>query len=133
MKSAVFTLLLMVGLAGSAAAQKQDRHAELPGTGEPTQARVDELTRQMCNSLRLNEAQYIRLRSANQIKLARQEEISWQYKDNIAEQRAKLSELESQYEAECGRILTPSQLSLFHAEQQRDMPLTTDPLEGGLG
>ena len=133
MKSAVFTLLLLVGLAGTAVAQKQDRHAELPGTGDPAPSRVEELTRQMCNSLRLNEAQYIRLRTANQIKLARLDEITWQYKDNLAEQHVKLNELEAQYEAECSRILTPSQLSLFHAEQQRDTPAKTDALEGGIG
>ncbi|AII53969.1 hypothetical protein [Hymenobacter sp. APR13] len=134
MKSAVFTLLLTVGLASSAAAQKQDRHAELPGIGEPPAARVEEMTRQMSNSLHLNEAQYIRLRAVNQIKLARMDEISWQYKDDIAQQRAKLGELEAQYEDECSRILTPSQLSIYRSEQRQDtVPATPDPQEGGLG
>ncbi|WBA42914.1 hypothetical protein [Hymenobacter canadensis] len=134
MKSAAFTLLLFAGLASSAAAQKQDRHAELPGIGDPSAARVEEMTRQMSNTLHLNEAQFIRLRAVNQIKLTRMDEISWQYKDDIAQQRAKLGELEAQYEDECSRILTPSQLSLYRAEQQQDsVPPKADPQEGGLG
>jgi hypothetical protein len=133
MKSAVFTLLLFVGLASTAVAQKQDRHAELPGIGDPPAARVEEMTRQMSTVLHLNEAQYIRLRAVNQIKLIRMDEISWQYKDDVAQQRAKLGELEAQYEDECSRILTPSQLSLFRAEQQDAVPAKTDPQEGGLG
>ncbi|MBC6699323.1 hypothetical protein [Hymenobacter sp. BT190] len=134
MKTIVFTLLLMIGLVGVAAAQKQDRHAELPGIGEPPAALVDEMTRQMSNSLHLNEAQFIRLRAVNQIKLTRMDEISWQYKDDVAQQRAKLGELEAQYEVECSRILTPSQLSLYRAEQHQDtVPVKTDPQEGGLG
>ena len=134
MKSVVFTLLLFVGLASTAAAQKQDRHAELPGVGGPPAVRVEEMTRQMSSVLHLNEAQYIRLRAVNQIKLTRMDEISWQYKDDVAQQRAKLGELEAQYEDECSRILTPSQLSLYRAEQQQDtVPVKTDPQEGGLG
>jgi hypothetical protein len=90
----------------------------------------------MCNALHLNEAQYIKLRAANQTKLARIEEINWQYNSNIAEQRAKIGELEAQYEFECSRILTPSQLSLLRSEQQRETqptPAPADPTEGGLG
>ncbi|MBC8084198.1 MAG: hypothetical protein H7Z21_13410 [Hymenobacter sp.] len=92
------------------------------------------ITRQMCNELRLNEAQYIRLRTVNQLKLVRLDEISWQYKDDVAEQHVRIGELEAQYEAECRRILTPSQLSLLQSEQRRDaVPTKTDSLEGGLG
>ncbi len=134
MKSVVFTLLLLTGLAGTAAAQKQDRHAELPGSDGPSASRVDGLTREMCNTLHLNEAQYILLWAANQVKLARMEEISWLYKDDVAQEHAKLSELEAQYENECSRILTPSQLSVYRAEQQKDtVPTKTDSQEGGLG
>lgn len=134
MKSAVLTFLLFVGLASAAVAQKQDRHAELPGSNDPPAARVDEMTRQMSTALHLNEAQIIRLRAVNQIKLTRMDEISWQYKDDVAQQRAKLGELEAQYEDECSRILTPSQLSMYRAEQQQDsVPAKPDPQEGGLG
>lgn len=134
MKNIVLTLLLLGGLSCAAMAQRKDVHAELPGSGEVSAVQVDEMTRQMCNVLHLNEAQYIKLRTANQIKLARIEEISWQFKDNVAEKRAKIGELEAQYEMECGRILTPSQLSMLRNEQQRDaVPAKADPTEGGLG
>jgi hypothetical protein len=112
MKSLIFTLFLLGGLAGSAAAQKQEQFIELPGFSGPSPVLVEELTRQMSSSLHLNEVQYIRLRSANEAKLARLDEISWQYQGE-AEQRTKIEELQAEYEAECSRILTPSQLSLF--------------------
>lgn len=134
MKALFITLLLVVGLQGAASAQKQDRHAELPGANAVSQARLSEVTRQMCNEMRLNEAQYIRLRAVNKTKLTRLEEISWQYKDNVVEQQERIGELEAQYEAECSRILSPSQLSLLHNELQHDtVPAATDPLEGGIG
>lgn len=134
MKSIFVTLLLLVGLTEAVSAQKQDRHAELPGTNGPSTVRVREVTRQMCNSLRLNEAQYIRLRAVNQIRLTRLDEIAWQYKDDIVEQRARISELESQYEAECSRILTPTQISVLRSEQQHDdIRNTIDATENNVG
>ncbi|MDF7811419.1 hypothetical protein [Hymenobacter sp. YC55] len=134
MKSSLITLLLFIGLTGVASAQKQDRHGELPGNNDPSIVRVREVTRQLCNSLHLNEAQYIRLRAVNQIRLTRLDEITWQYKDDIVEQRARISELESQYEAECRRILTPSQISALRTEEQHDdIRSTIDANEGGVG
>lgn len=134
MKYALLLVLAVLGLSGSVWAQRADRHAELPSGAMLDRARVEELTRQMCNTLHLNEAQYIRLRAANLIKYARQEEISWQFKDDMAAQRTHLTELEAQYEAECSRILTPSQLSTLQAEKQRDaMPTKPDPAEGSIG
>ncbi|SHJ50873.1 hypothetical protein SAMN02745146_3289 [Hymenobacter daecheongensis DSM 21074] len=134
MKAFLLTLFLISGMAAGASAQMRDRHAERPGIGDVPVERIDNMTRQMCDRLRLNEAQYIRLRAANQIKIARLDEIQWQYKDDPTQQRALLSELEAQYEAECSRILTPSQLSLMKSEQQRDsVPTQPDPNAGGLG
>jgi hypothetical protein len=122
MKSLIFTLLLLGGLAGSAAAQKQEQFVELPGFSGPSPLLVEELTRQMSSLLHLDEAQYLRLRSANEAKLARLDEISWQYQGE-AEQRAKIKELQVEYEAECSRILTPWQLSLF----RQSNPATPEP------
>jgi TolA-binding protein len=134
MKAFFFTLLLFSGLATAASAQMRDRHAERPGTGETSSVRVDEMTRQMCDRLHLNEAQYIRLRSANQIKLARLDEIQWQYKNDPTQRHNMMSELEAQYESECSRIMTPSQLSLYKSEQQHDsVPTQPNQNEGGLG
>lgn len=133
MKSLLLTLTLMLSVAGTAFAQKQDKHAEVPGSEEVSEAKVADLTRQMCNQLHLNEAQYIRLRAANRIKLTRLDEIQWQYKADLTQQHAKIAELEAQYEAECSRILTPSQLSLFRSQQQHDSVPTPPANEGGIG
>ncbi|TGE28700.1 hypothetical protein [Hymenobacter metallicola] len=133
MKSLLLTLTFLLSMATLATAQKQDKHAELPGSEEVSEARVADLTRQMCNQLHLNEAQYIRLRAANRIKLARLDEIQWQYKGEPAQQHAKIAELEAQYEAECSRILTPSQLSVLRDQQQRDSVPTPPANEGGIG
>ncbi|WP_375436066.1 hypothetical protein [uncultured Hymenobacter sp.] len=134
MKPILVALLLLIGSVEAASAQKQDRHAELPGTSGFSVTHLQEVTRQTCNSLRLNEAQYIRLRAVNQIRLTRLDEIAWQYKDDVVEQQARISELESQYEAECSRILTPSQLSVLRSEQRRDdLPSTADTTGGGVG
>ncbi|WP_022823055.1 hypothetical protein [Hymenobacter norwichensis] len=134
MKALFVTLLIMVGLQTAASAQKQDRHAELPGTNAVSQIRLSTITREMSNEMRLNEAQYIRLRAINKAKLARLDEISWLYRDNVAQQQASIGELEAQYEAECSRILSPSQLSALQNEFRHDaVPATSDPLEGGIG
>jgi hypothetical protein len=134
MKTLLATLFLLATLATSASAQMKERHAELPGSGAPSAARIDDATRQISNQLRLNEAQYIRLRAINKIKLARLDEIQWQYQDDPTMRDAKLMELESQFEAECSRILTPTQLSIYHEEVKREAaPNAPVNNEGGIG
>ena len=87
----------------------------------------------MANKLHLNEGQYIHLRAANEIKLTTLEQIEWQYSD-VAKRNTRTVELEDQYEAECRRILTPTQLSLYHEEYQRGTtPTKTGPKENGVG
>lgn len=134
MKSLFLSFALLLGVAFGAAAQMKDRHSERIGSVEPAPERVDAVTRQMSNQLRLSEAQYIRLRAVNKIKLAKADEIQWQYHDDPAGRNAKLMELETQYETECGRILTPTQLSMFQNEQKRDaVPTPPAGNDGGVG
>ena len=133
MKAFLFILTLLAVLSTTAQAQMKDRYAERPGNADPSSARVEELTRQMGRQLRLNEAQYIQLRDVNKIKLARTEEITWQFQENPLERDAKLAELQAQYEVECGRILTPSQLSLFRNDQHHETVPVPPANEGGLG
>lgn len=134
MKTLLYTLLL-VSWASVAQAQMKDRYSERPGSAEPAAAQVEKLTRAMSKKLQLNEAQIIQLRAVNKIKLARLEEIQWQYQDDLTQRNARLMELEAQYEQECSRIFTPSQLSLFHEEKQRDAVPAPPPAnsDGGLG
>ena len=134
MKSIVSALLLVLALAGSASAQKQQSLlAELPGTNKIADNQVDALTRTMATTLHLNESQYVRLREANRIKLTRLDEIQWQTRDNLAQQQAQTLELQAQYETECSRILTPTQLMALHEEQKKDQLPKSDPSVGGVG
>jgi len=133
MKALFLALFSVFALAGSATAQMKDWHAERAVSSAPPAEMVDELTRQMANKLHLNEGQYIQLRAVNQIKLTVVDEIKWQYTD-MAKRNAKLNELESQYEAECSHILTPTQLSLYHSEFLHDVkPSKVDAKENGVG
>ncbi|QNE39295.1 hypothetical protein F1C16_06845 [Hymenobacter sp. NBH84] len=134
MKTAFFTLLLTCALVGSASAQKQQSLlAELPGTNEIPAERVEALTRAMATTLHLNEGQYMRLREVNRIKLTRLDEIQWQTRDNVAQQQAETLELQAQYETECSRILSPSQLMALREEQKKDQQPKRDPSMGGVG
>lgn len=139
MKALVLTLLLLVSVVGAASAQKVKAHkasllAELPGNNEIPETQVRALTDAMAKQLHLNEGQYVRMLATNRIKLARLDEIQWQYRDNVAQQHAQLQELQSQYETECSRILTPTQLSLLHESQQpQDTLPKADPTVGGIG
>ncbi|MDU0370180.1 hypothetical protein [Hymenobacter endophyticus] len=131
---AFFVLLVLIGLSFGAQAQMKDRHAERPGPPEYFSAQAEEVTRLMSDQLHLNEAQIIQMRAINKIKLCRADEIQWQYQDNLAERNAHLAELETQFESECSRILTPSQLSLLRDDKQLDAaPIPLNTTEGGLG
>ena len=88
------------------------------------------LTREMTNSLRLNEGQFLRLLPVNRTKLVGLKIIHREHRNDEATRAAKIAELEAQYEQECSRILTPSQLS----QLQNQQPATTPSGSGnGLG
>ena len=78
------------------------------------------VTREMTNRLHLNEGQFLKLLALNRTKLAGLHSIDQQYRDDEATRAAKAAELEAQFEQECGRILTPSQLSQL--QQQNGQP-----------
>ncbi|WP_400190991.1 hypothetical protein [Hymenobacter sp. B81] len=131
MKALLITALCCsVSLAANA--QLRDRLVETPS--QEVGLNADEMTRQMANRLRLNEAQFIRLKAANQIKLARLNEIRWQYQQDPTAREARLAELEAQYEQECRRILTPTQIGALQDEQTaKDVPASTEPDQNSLG
>ena len=76
------------------------------------------MTREMSNRLQLNEGQYIKLFSINRTRLARQQEIEHSTANDATARTTQLAELQSQYEQECARILTPSQLSQLQQQDQ---------------
>lgn len=79
-------------------------------TPDPRQAATEQ-TREMANRLHLNEGQFVKLFSLNRTRLARQQEIEHSTPHDLASQLAQLAELQAQYEQECSRIMSPSQLS----------------------
>lgn len=85
-------------------------------TPAPTAAR---LTREMTERLQLNEGQYVRLLAVNKTLLTRQHEIEQATQHNPTGRTAQLAELQGQYEQECARILSPSQLSLMQQDHAR--------------
>lgn len=90
------------------------------------------ITREMTNRLRLNEAQFLKLLPLNRTKLAGLSTINRDYKNDEAARTTKMAELEAQYEDECRRILTPSQLSQL--QQSKEQPTTTPGSTGnGVG
>jgi hypothetical protein len=92
----------------------------------PPAPNVAAQTREMAERLQLNEAQYIRLLRVNRTRLVRQQEIEVATKTNPASRSAQLAELQGQYEQECSRILSPTQLS----QLQQDSSLPTGVANG---
>ncbi|MGI4865471.1 MAG: hypothetical protein ACRYFZ_16235 [Janthinobacterium lividum] len=96
-------VLLLLSLAGHA---QTSRPAGVAMGSNPT---VTTMTRDMSTRLKLNEGQYVKLYSINRTRMARQQEI--ERATDAATRTSQLAELQAQYEQECARILTPSQLS----------------------
>lgn len=94
-------------------------HAQTTPAAVDTKAgqAVTAMTRDMSNHLQLNEGQYIKLYSINRTRLARQQEIERATTADASGRTTQLAELQGQYEQECARILTPSQLSLMQQDQ----------------
>jgi Spy/CpxP family protein refolding chaperone len=77
---------------------------------------VKTMTQQMSNRMQLNEGQYVKLYSINRTRLTRQQEIERATTTDAAGRTAQLAELQAQYEQECARILTPTQLAQLQQE-----------------
>ena len=113
----------------SAQAQMRDRLSEHPATVRKVKpVDAEAMTREMTNRLHLNEGQFLKLLPINRTKLIGLNSINREYKHDEATRSAKTAELEAQYEQECSRILTPSQLSQL---QQSNTRPATEP--GGTG
>ena len=104
--TALFTLPVLLMLAGISHAQTGTTQG-VTGSN-PT---VTAMTRDMSTRLQLNEGQYIKLYSINRTRLDRQHEIERATTQDAATRTSQMAELQAQYEQECARILTPSQLS----------------------
>ncbi len=90
--------------------------AQTPQPQNPT-----DLTREMSARLQLNEGQYVRLLTLNRTRQVRQREIeqSTSTQKDPAARNSQLSELQAQYEQECSRIMSPSQLSQLQQSESQ--------------
>lgn len=116
----------------SAKAQMADRLSEKPAMKRSKTPEADAvaITREMTNRLHLNEGQFLKLLPLNRTKMAGMNSINREYRNDETTRAAKAAELEAQYEQECSRILTPSQLSQL--QQENGQP-TTAPANTGNG
>ncbi len=128
-KACLLTLLL-AAVSFGAQAQMADRLNESPTFGKTINASAQLATREMVARLHLNEGQYLKLLPLNRTKFAGLHSINQEYKNDETTRMSKVAELETQYEQECSRILTPSQLSQM---QQRKSTPTTAPATAGNG
>ncbi|RZK18493.1 MAG: hypothetical protein EOO56_15985 [Hymenobacter sp.] len=87
------------------------------GNDPKTAQAVTTMTREMSNRMLLNEAQYIKLYTINRTRFNRQQEIEHATASDVAARTSQLAELQGQYEQECARILTPTQLSMLQQDQ----------------
>ena len=115
-----------------AQAQMADRLSEYPKLSKATGTEAVTVTRDMTSRLHLNEGQYLKLLSLNRIKLVGLNNINREYRNDEITRAVKAAELEAQYEEECSRILTPSQLSQL--QQKSSQPVSVPAGSGnGLG
>lgn len=96
-------------------------HSTWAQTTPPAQT-ATELTREMSNRLHLNEGEYVKLYTLNRTRLILQDEIERSTRNDSAARTAQLAELQSQYEQECGRIMSPTQLSQL-LQQENNRPV----------
>ena len=105
-------------------AQMADRITEHPSVQHSPAEEALTLTREMTNRLHLNEGQFLKLLPLNRTRLTELNSINLTYRADETNRAAKAAELEAQFEQECSRILTPSQLSQLH-DNYPTAPATT--------
>ncbi len=72
----------------------------------------------MSTRLHLNEGQFVRLLTLNRTRQTRQQEIEKSTSD-LSARGSQLAELQAQYEQECSRLLSPSQLSQLQQDESQ--------------
>lgn len=113
-----------------ARAQMADRLSEYPRASKLGAEDAVAITREMTNRLHLNEGQFLKLLPLNRTKLAGMHRIDRECRNDEVTKAARAAELEAQYEQECSRILSPSQLSQLQQEKGQPAPVN---LGNGLG
>jgi Spy/CpxP family protein refolding chaperone len=78
-----------------------------------------EQTREMSTRLHLNEGQFVRLLTLNRTRQTRQHEIEQATPRDLPARTSQLAELQAQYDQECSRLLSPSQLSQLQQDENQ--------------
>jgi hypothetical protein len=96
-------------------------------------AQATQLTKPLINKLKLNEAEYVHLRMLHKRWLVGLDDIK-QNTTNPLMQRIETLGLESRFEQECQRVLSPTQVSELKMDSPHDvMPTQPADDQGGLG
>lgn len=137
MATKFFSLLFAtsLGLVASAQAQSADQVVAAPSVtvSENTRQAAAELTREMSSRLKLSEGQYIRLYEVNKTRVAQVAQIERNFQADPETKASRMAELDAQYQQECGRILTPSQLSQLQGEKNTQPTTTPTGTGNGIG
>ncbi len=136
MYKVIISSALLFLLSGSltAHAQMADRLVDHPTFNAASIAKAADqdaltITREMSKRLHLNEGQFISLLALNRTKQLNLKTLAREYRSNEAAGAAKVAELEAQFERECSRILTPSQLSQLQQGPDQQ-PAPSEPGHG---
>jgi hypothetical protein len=92
-----------------------------------------EMARQMYNDLKLNEGQYIKIKSLNQTRIDRYSEVERMYSNDAQMRDAKIREIDSQLDEEFAAILSPEQFTAYIEMGRRPMNTNTVPAGGTTG
>ena len=73
----------------------------------------------MSTRLHLNEGQFVKLLTLNRTRQTRQQEIEQATPRDLAVRTSQLAELQAQYEQECARLMSPTQLSQLQQDENQ--------------
>jgi hypothetical protein len=112
MKKFTYSLALFLVMSASVFATDRAKPAA------DAQTRASQITRMMVDELRLNEAEYIRLRTLNVDRLLQVEEVAFLYKNDLLIKDTKLKEVEENFDRQLQAVLSASQMKAYVAFKQ---------------
>lgn len=112
MKNLFTTLALTIAISFSLVAQ--DRAKPAPNA----RTKAYQITRIMSDQLRLNESEYIRLRTLNEERLLKAEEAALQFKNDLVMKDAKLREIENSFDIQVQAMLSARQMDAYISFKQ---------------
>lgn len=93
---------------------------------------ASELTREMSVNLRINDADFMKLRNMNLALLTQETEITEKYKSDFSLQNDKLIEVRNDYETKLRTILNAKQMEAFADFKTKNSPNDSQGTEASL-